>query len=104
MDQTYVLGPDKGGKRDCLYRYGNFCYVDTITVSPVTTGAHLARLLREMQAVQSKMKFISEVGDLKDGSDVRHYDCVTVCLCVQGGCKDGVYHFVSHMCVCRSTL
>ena len=55
MNQTYAVGPLSNGRRHVLYRYGNYCYVDDLVLSPISSAAQLPRLLKELQAVQSKM-------------------------------------------------
>lgn len=57
------------GRRHCLYRYGNFCYVDDLSLSPVENTKHLPRLLKELQAVQSKMTYLAEVDHLGESTD-----------------------------------
>ena len=59
MNQTYCVGPLSGGRRHVLYRYGNYCYVDDLVLSEVKSTMQLPRLLKELQAVQSKMTYVA---------------------------------------------
>lgn len=64
MNQTYCVGPLSAGRRHVLYRYGNYCYVDDLVLSEVDSTSQLPRLLKELQAVQSKMTYLSEYDSL----------------------------------------
>ena len=53
MDQVYFVGkPDADGRRSVFYRYGNFCYADTLRVDNCTDMRKLPLVLQFLQSVQ----------------------------------------------------
>ena len=53
MDQVYFVGkPDADGRRSVFYRYGNFCYADTLRVDNCNDIRKLPMVMQFLQSVQ----------------------------------------------------
>ena len=53
MDQVYFVGkPDADGRRSVFYRYGNFCYADTMRVDNCNDMRKLPTVMQFLQSVQ----------------------------------------------------
>ena len=88
MNQTYCVGPLSNGRRHVLYRYGNYCYVDDLVLSSCNSTSQLPRLLKELQAVQSKMTYVCRLTGVCVGVGVVAsvlLQCLrpTACWCVR---------------------
>lgn len=65
MDQVYFVSkPLADGRRPVLYRYGNFCYSDSLRVEGCDDLRKLPRVMQYLQSVQGEMPFFSEYASI----------------------------------------